>query len=866
MKKLAKIFGVVVLVLVAAMAIIPMMVDVDKYRPQIVQAANEQINGKVELGKLTLSLWGRVYVRIDGLKISDARGKEIVEVKDAAFQLPFLSLLTGSPQLIFKMDHPQITVISDQNGKLNVMKLMKTAGASSGSSGAAAESAPALAAAAKPQAETKGKEASAPTTAAPEAPAAQAPAPKAAGGPEMPGIVARARLGVEIRDADVRYIDLAKDMKNDLKGLNLLVKDLSLSRPTEMEIWGDIDTQLGKKKAADSTSVKGPFKISARLAPDFRDGKLQKGSAWLKADFDKLEIHSGDVFHKKSGIPANAELKAVASMDQATIEQLEFHFHNIEIKGSGGATGLQAQDPMKEMALNVKLASNDIQLGPWNQLVPMLKDFDLTGSAKFAANANGTMDALKYDASFVANDWSATSGVLKAKPKIDLDVKVVTDEVQKMNLDMTAPGTSLKVRGSVKNFTAPDVKLAITSDGMDFDQWIDFSKMSSAKSKSAASQNAGKETEKAAAAPSGGSGVVAVKQLPTGKKGDAAVEKSGAVEEDSDEALAPLRESKAMRQAKVDYGMDIKSIKAMGVNVSAMKVHFGFKDLVGKLDQFGLGIFDGTVGATAAFDLKPKQPTYQLKAWVKGMNLDKAVKSQLEMFKNTVTGTLTFDMTGSGRSLNVDRAMKALDVKGNFSVKDATFSTIDVGKMTVEAVNGTLAKVGEKVPALRGKSVGGLKEFESRYSTIGGDFTMKDGVLNAPNFAARSIPGKGVDIEGATTLNMITEDLNAKWKIIDVHNMTKVRDIGVDIAGTPVPNILAEGNPPVFAIPISMSGKMTSPHYDYQSAPEYFAGVAGKRVENAGKERLKQEAAKRIQQAVPNAPPAIQNVIKKLPF
>ncbi|MGE0613996.1 MAG: hypothetical protein AB7P04_00005, partial [Bacteriovoracia bacterium] len=80
MKKLA--IGVVgfVFLLVAAAVIIPLVVDVDKYRPQIVAIANEKINGKLEMGKLTLSLWGQILVRIDKLSLADAKGQKVVTV------------------------------------------------------------------------------------------------------------------------------------------------------------------------------------------------------------------------------------------------------------------------------------------------------------------------------------------------------------------------------------------------------------------------------------------------------------------------------------------------------------------------------------------------------------------------------------------------------------------------------------------------------------------------------------------------------------------------------------------------------------------------------------------------------------------
>ena len=50
---------------------VPLLIDVDKYRPLIIQKADEQLNGKLELGKLGLSLWGRVKIEIAPPKTED---------------------------------------------------------------------------------------------------------------------------------------------------------------------------------------------------------------------------------------------------------------------------------------------------------------------------------------------------------------------------------------------------------------------------------------------------------------------------------------------------------------------------------------------------------------------------------------------------------------------------------------------------------------------------------------------------------------------------------------------------------------------------------------------------------------------------
>jgi len=84
-KKILMIVGGLFALLLVAMIAIPFFVDVDKYRPQIVSKANEYLNGKLEVGKLSLSLWGQIKVKIDGLSLSDPKGTKVFGVQDAFF-------------------------------------------------------------------------------------------------------------------------------------------------------------------------------------------------------------------------------------------------------------------------------------------------------------------------------------------------------------------------------------------------------------------------------------------------------------------------------------------------------------------------------------------------------------------------------------------------------------------------------------------------------------------------------------------------------------------------------------------------------------------------------------------------------------
>src|SRR5262249_15066268 len=149
-------------------------------------------------------LWGQVKVKVDGVQLSDSQGRKIVSVRDAGFYLPFTSLLAGAPTMNFRMDQPQLNVVKDKSGKLNVMTLMK-------------ESAPP---AQQPSAEVQVK------TGTPGKSSA-----------EIPAIATRARLGIELRDATIVYDDKTTDLKNTFDKMNVVLKNLSLSAPMNMHVF-----------------------------------------------------------------------------------------------------------------------------------------------------------------------------------------------------------------------------------------------------------------------------------------------------------------------------------------------------------------------------------------------------------------------------------------------------------------------------------------------------------------------------------------------------------------------------------------------------------------------------------------------------
>jgi hypothetical protein len=246
-----------------------------------------------------------------------------------------------------------------------------------------------------------------------------------------------------------------------------------------------------------------------------------------------------------------------------------------------------------------------------------------------------------------------------------------------------------------------------------------------------------------------------------------------------------------------------------------------------------------------------------MKFVLKDFDMQKAVESQFAALKNTLVGKLSASLEGSGASFNTLPAKKKLQLKGEFKVMDGAFQTMDIAKMANEAVQGSIAKIAEKVPVLKGQNLQIGTRADSRYESIGGHFSIAGGVLDAPDFFAKAAPKRGIDLKGSTKMGLVDESIDAKWELIDTHHVTGADQIKVNIAGKTISNILAKGEKDPLILPVSVGCKWSAPCVSYTQVPEYLAGVAlarvGKGAEEAAKDKVKEAVKGAVQEGVGKA-------------
>lgn len=780
MKSVLKWVGIGALLVVVGLAIAPFFIRVDQFRPEIVKAVNQELNGTLELGKLDLSLWGKVRVAIDGLKVTDLAKKEVLSVKDASFEMPFTSLFSGSPSITFEMKEPAIQAIRDGEGKINLLALPKNLKLREGAESAAQPSAPAT-----PSAEPV----------------------------RLPAMALNARFGLSIVDARLTFVDQKTALTNTLDHLNVRIRDLSLSRKTEIEVRADLKTKM------QDLLVEGPLKFNAEVLPDLQNGEVRGAS--LKVDFsaDDLVLEKGVLFKKPKGIPTRFTAALVADPTQLKIQESALRFHNAEIMIKGRVE--------KSGVMSVKFDAKPMDLKPWSELIPLLKAYELEGRMGLSGEAGGRPEAPTYSARVSMEGLSAKGPNLKAKPVIDGKIEVATDRIENFLFTLRGPGNEVKLEGKLIGFLKPQITFNVTSPkGMDLDQWIEFPKPV--------------ENPKG----QGATGAVPAQSQPAG-------------EEDFDSLLRPLRSNEIAKGTSVDGVVSLSYVKAKGVRIDDLGCKIQFKNLALQMSAIRLRLFGGGVTGQFGLDLMPAEPRYSMKFTLKDFDMQKAVESQFAAFKNTVVGKLSASVEGSGASFNVTPAKKRLQLKGEFKVLEGAFQTIDVAKMASEALQGSLAKIGDKVPVLKGQKIEIGTRADSRYESIGGHFSIAGGMLDAPDFYAKAAPKRGIDLKGSTKLGLMDESIEARWELIDTQRMTGADQLRVTLGGKTITNVLAKGEHEPLILPITIGCKWSAPCMSYTQVPEYLAGVAlarvGKGAEEAAKAKVKEAVKNAVQEGVGKA-------------
>ncbi len=209
-----------VLLLVAAVLIVPRFLDMQRYTPTIEKAISKHTGMPAHLnGDITLSLFPWIAVTFEDLQLDSPTGtgrQPLLRVRSFEARLKTIPLLTKSVEISrFIIDGPQVILEKNEDGTWNWQNRTDRQPSSSPSTSA-------------PATDRQGGDASGADT------------PAAAGAFQLNSLQV---AEFSIRNGSIRMVDRATETARELSAINLHLSDVSLDRPIEINLEALLDQQ-----------------------------------------------------------------------------------------------------------------------------------------------------------------------------------------------------------------------------------------------------------------------------------------------------------------------------------------------------------------------------------------------------------------------------------------------------------------------------------------------------------------------------------------------------------------------------------------------------------------------------------------------
>lgn len=420
---LLSLIGVLLLLIVAAVVIIPLVVDPNDFKPQISQLVQERTGRELQIpGEIDLSIFPWLALELGEVQLSNAEGfgkEPFARVGGAEIRVKLLPLLERNLEIdTVVLNGLQLNLIRTEDGQTNWQDL--------------------VAAAQEPAAEPE-------------------PAPS-----EEPGvpIAAFAIGGVQVKDARIVWADHMADQRLILDDLRIQSGTIEPRKPVNFEVEFDLENQ--QPELATHTILTGELSANPELT-NFKLSDLTLQVQLLEGP-DNLQGN----LELQSLVQANTTTQIYQIEDlqiQAKLQGQAVPGGHIQTTLSGGAVANLEAGTMDVRDLLLSLYGLELKGGL--QGTQILTNPQFTG--KFTVVPFSPRELLQSLGQEIPN--TADASVLQ-RSTLNFGLQGTTQQVEISNLKMQLDDSTLTGSAQVKNFTDPAIQFALNLDAIDLDRYL----------------------------------------------------------------------------------------------------------------------------------------------------------------------------------------------------------------------------------------------------------------------------------------------------------------------------------------------------------------------------------------------------------
>ena len=240
----------------------------------------------------------------------------------------------------------------------------------------------------------------------------------------------------------------------------------------------------------------------------------------------------------------------------------------------------------------------------------------------------------------------------------------------------------------------------------------------------------------------------------------------------------------ALKGLDLSVSLKAKSIKIDNLSTQNWQLNTTVKQGLIDIKQLTAQLYQGNINMKATIDARNKVPSYQFNNALKGVQIRPLLTDVAEV--DLLSGTASFSVQGQGSSLIPAKLKQQLVANGKFEIADGSLYGVNIPQMIRSAqkkLSGDL-------------SAEDKQELKTDFTSLTGDFTLRDGVLTNPNLAMAS---PLIRLDGKGSANIISQQ-------IDYSLITKV--VG-SLAGQGGDNTSLSG----IDIPLKITGSFQEPKF-----------------------------------------------------
>jgi len=321
------IFGLIGLLLIAAI-ITPFVVDVDDFRPRILEQVNKRIQGNLEIEKIEASIFEGI--KLHGVKLTNPEGfgePTLLTVSRAHVSANIIGLIKGDLKLVTRFADPQITFERSETG-WNVQQLLK------------------------PKAEEEIDAGGKPTDTKVSF---------------LAGWFKNPALSMRIRRANITVVDQLKQRRIEISAVDLDLTNLKMNEPIQLDVEGDFDAAL-----LDKWDTKGRLGFRGTLFPQLGEGgKMTSATVDGTIDLTKMLIVREGIINKQPGTPSTIKTEGVYDAKNKLVDVTKFIFKLGEMNIDG-----TFQLPLtKPLTLSAALTMNNFNATEVGKSSPLISKY-----------------------------------------------------------------------------------------------------------------------------------------------------------------------------------------------------------------------------------------------------------------------------------------------------------------------------------------------------------------------------------------------------------------------------------------------------------------------------------------------------------